>query len=97
MEKAALTISLSPTMQFFIGRKLQEDRFSAPSEYIRPLLNNDQDLNDDGYIVAIVRRLRDDSVPRGRMARRDPNQPEDGWRASSRPNRRRRISAGRET
>ena len=58
MEEAALTISLQRTMQFFIERKLREGRFSAPSEYIHPLLNNDQDLNGHGDIVAIVRRLR---------------------------------------
>lgn len=65
MEKATLTISLPRTMKDFIWKKLQEGRFSTPSEYIRSLIRDDQDLNGRGGIVEIVRRLRDDRTPPG--------------------------------
>lgn len=48
MEKATLTISLPRAMKDFIGKKLREGRFSTPSEYIRSLIRDDQDLNGRG-------------------------------------------------
>jgi putative addiction module CopG family antidote len=45
MEKTALTISLPRTMKEFIETKMQEGRFSTPSEYIRSLIRDDQDLD----------------------------------------------------
>ena len=93
MEKATLTISLPRTMKDFIGKKLQEGRFSTPSEYIRSLIRDDQDLNSKGNLVALLRRLRDDSAaPAGSAGT--------GQRTDSTPGRttrRRRISAGRDT
>jgi putative addiction module CopG family antidote len=44
MEKATLTIALPRTMKAYIEAKLQEGRFSTPSEYIRSLIRDDQDL-----------------------------------------------------
>ena len=44
MDKATLTISLPRTMKEFIAEKLREGRFSTPSEYIRSLIRDDQDL-----------------------------------------------------
>jgi len=65
MEKTTLTISLPRTMKEFIGTKLREGRFSTPSEYIRSLIRDDQDLNGNGEVAALVRRLRDYShLPR---------------------------------
>src|SRR5580698_8453924 len=57
MEKTTLTISLPRTMKEFIGTKLREGRFSTPSEYIRSLIRDDQDLNGNGEVAALVRRL----------------------------------------
>ena len=45
MDTATLTISLPRTMKDFVVSKMQEGRFSTPSEYIRSLIRNDQDLN----------------------------------------------------
>ena len=69
MEKATLTISLPRTMKDFIGKKLEEGRFSTPSEYIRSLIRDDQDLNGRGDLVAILRRLGDENAPRGQDPR----------------------------
>jgi antitoxin ParD1/3/4 len=44
MDKATLTISLPQPMKDYIAAKLREGRFSTPSEYIRSLIRNDQDL-----------------------------------------------------
>jgi len=44
MDKATLTISLPRPMKEFITAKLREGRFSTPSEYIRSLIRDDQDL-----------------------------------------------------
>jgi antitoxin ParD1/3/4 len=44
MDKATLTISLPRTMKEFIEAKLREGRFSTPSEYIRSLIRDDQDI-----------------------------------------------------
>jgi putative addiction module CopG family antidote len=44
MDKATLTISLPRPMKEYIEAKLREGRFSTPSEYIRSLIRNDQDL-----------------------------------------------------
>jgi Arc/MetJ-type ribon-helix-helix transcriptional regulator len=41
--KATLTISMPRTMKDFIRAKLEEGRFSTPSEYIRSLIREDQD------------------------------------------------------
>jgi putative addiction module CopG family antidote len=68
MEQATLTISLPRSMKDFIGKKVQEGRFSTPSEYIRSLIRDDQDLNGRGNVVAIVRRLWDDGASPGQDA-----------------------------
>ena len=44
MEKATLTISLPRTMKDYIVAKLNEGRFSTPSEYIRSLIRDEQDM-----------------------------------------------------
>jgi Arc/MetJ-type ribon-helix-helix transcriptional regulator len=41
MDKATLMISLPCTMKEFIETKLQEGRFSTPSEYIGSLIRDD--------------------------------------------------------
>ena len=69
MEKATLTISLPRTMKDFITKKLQEGRFSTPSEYIRSLIRDDQDLKGRGDLVEILRRLRDENALRDQDAR----------------------------
>jgi|HubBroStandDraft_1064217.scaffolds.fasta_scaffold24535_2 Arc/MetJ-type ribon-helix-helix transcriptional regulator len=63
MERATLTICLPRTMKEFIGTKMLEGRFSTPSEYIRSLTREDQDLNSKGQLAALVRRLRDHGRP----------------------------------
>jgi Arc/MetJ-type ribon-helix-helix transcriptional regulator len=44
MERAALAISLPRTMKDYILAKLQEGRFSTPSEYLRSLIRDKQDM-----------------------------------------------------
>jgi Arc/MetJ-type ribon-helix-helix transcriptional regulator len=56
MEHASLTISLPQTMKKYIKTKLGEGRFSTPSEYIRSLIRDDQDLNGNTGRAAAVRR-----------------------------------------
>jgi hypothetical protein len=56
-------------MKDFIGKKLQESSLSTPSEYIRSLIRDDQDLKGRGDLAAILRRLQDENAPRGQDAR----------------------------
>jgi len=56
MEKTTLTISLPRTMKEFIEAKLQDGRFSTPSEYIRSLIRDDQDLDGALRNALIARR-----------------------------------------
>jgi len=56
MEKATLTISLPRTMKDFIEAKLSEGRFSTPSEYIRSLIRDDQDLASNRGLALLARR-----------------------------------------
>ncbi len=56
MEKATLTISLPRTMKDFIEAKLREGRFSTPSEYIRSLVRDDQDLAGKSDLALLIRR-----------------------------------------
>ena len=56
MDKATLTISLPQTMKDYIAEKLREGRFSTPSEYIRSLIRDDQDLAGHSRPAALVRR-----------------------------------------
>jgi antitoxin ParD1/3/4 len=56
MEKATLTISLPRTMKNFIETKLREGRFSTPSEYIRSLIRDDQDMTGNSDIALLIRR-----------------------------------------
>ena len=56
MEKATLTISLPRTMKEFIAEKLREGRFSTPSEYIRSLIRDDQDMSGKNDIARLLRR-----------------------------------------
>ena len=58
MDKATLTISLPPTMKDFIEAKLREGRFSTPSEYIRSLIRDDQDLSQNAELALLVRHGR---------------------------------------
>ena len=69
MEKATLTISLPRTMKDFIAKKPREGRFSTPSEYIRSLIRDDQDLNGRGELIAILRRPGIENAPRDQDAR----------------------------
>jgi len=43
-------------MKEFIEAKLREGQFSTPSEYIRSLIRDDQDLNGSREAVILVRR-----------------------------------------
>ena len=56
MEKTTLTISLPRTMKQFILAKLSEGRFSTPSEYIRSLIRDDQDVAGKSDLAFLVRR-----------------------------------------
>jgi Arc/MetJ-type ribon-helix-helix transcriptional regulator len=56
MEKATLTISLPRMMKDFIEAKLREGRFSTPSEYIRSLIRDDQDLTGNSGVALMIRR-----------------------------------------
>jgi len=58
MDKTTLTISLPRTMKEFIEAKLEEGRFSTPSEYIRSLIRDDQDLNGKAELALLARRGR---------------------------------------
>jgi Arc/MetJ-type ribon-helix-helix transcriptional regulator len=55
MEKATLTISLPRTMKDYIAAKLQEGRFSTPSEYIRSLIRDEQDMTTQPGIAVLAR------------------------------------------
>jgi antitoxin ParD1/3/4 len=56
MDKATLTISLPRTMKEFIEAKLREGRFSTPSEYIRSLIRDDQDIAGNKELAVMIRR-----------------------------------------
>lgn len=58
MEKATLTISLPRTMKNFIEEKIREGRFSTPSDNIRSLIRDDQDMtgNNDVCLADTPRR-----------------------------------------
>jgi antitoxin ParD1/3/4 len=56
MEKATLTISLPRTMKNFIEQKMREGRFSTPSEYIRSLIRDDQDMTGNSDVALLLRR-----------------------------------------
>lgn len=57
MDKATLTISMPQTMKDYIAAKLREGRFSTPSEYIRSLIRDDQDLEGRPTPAVLVRRV----------------------------------------
>lgn len=63
MEKATLTISLPRTMKDFIEAKLREGRFSTPSEYIRSLIRDDQDMAGNKELAVMIRRAVLAGVP----------------------------------
>jgi Arc/MetJ-type ribon-helix-helix transcriptional regulator len=68
-----LTISLPCTMKDFIEGKLREGRFSTPSEYIRSLIRDDQDMTGNGDVALLLRRnaLRvETAMPRSRTKRK---------------------------
>ena len=56
MDQATLTISLPRTMKEFIATKLREGRFSTPSEYIRSLIRDDQELAGNKDLALLLRR-----------------------------------------
>ena len=56
MDKATLTISLPRSMKEFITAKLREGRFSTPSEYIRSLIRDDQDVTGNSELALLIRR-----------------------------------------
>jgi antitoxin ParD1/3/4 len=56
MEKATLTISLPRMMKNFIEEKIREGRFSTPSEYIRSLIRDDQDMTGNSDVALLIRR-----------------------------------------
>jgi putative addiction module CopG family antidote len=73
MERSTLTISLPRSMKQFIEAKLQEGRFSTPSEYIRSLIRDDQDLGGArGEIAALLRNSSKGNVSRSEKKRRLP-------------------------
>ena len=56
MELTSLTISLPRTMKDFIQDRLEEGSFSTPSEYIRSLIREDQQVASHREIASRVRR-----------------------------------------
>jgi len=64
MDKATLTISLPQTMKDYIAAKLREGRFSRPSEYIRSLIRDDQDLEGSPRPALIARRGEQSPIKR---------------------------------
>jgi Arc/MetJ-type ribon-helix-helix transcriptional regulator len=56
VEKATLTISLPRTMKDYIAAKLREGRFSTPSEYIRSLIRDEQDMTAKAGLAVLARR-----------------------------------------
>jgi antitoxin ParD1/3/4 len=74
MENTTLTISLPRTMKEFIEAKVGEGRFSTPSEYLRSLIRDDQDLTGRSDLAMLVRHGLLDSIPRkikrGRAAKK---------------------------
>jgi antitoxin ParD1/3/4 len=56
MDKTTLTISLPRTMKEFIDAKVSEGRFSTPSEYVRSLIRDDQDLTGNSDLAKLIRR-----------------------------------------
>jgi CheY-like chemotaxis protein len=56
MEKAMLTISLPRIIKDFTDSKLREGRFSTPSEYIRSLVRDDQDVTGNKELALLIRR-----------------------------------------
>jgi Arc/MetJ-type ribon-helix-helix transcriptional regulator len=58
MEKATLTISLPRMMKDYIVAKLSEGRFSTPSEYIRSLIRDEQDITAKRGPAVLKRRGR---------------------------------------
>ena len=56
MEEATVTISLPRTMKNFIEEKIREGRFSTPSEYIRSLIRDDQDMTGNSDVALLIRR-----------------------------------------
>jgi antitoxin ParD1/3/4 len=74
MENTTLTISLPRTMKEFIEAKVGEGRFSTPSEYLRSLIRDDQDLTGRSDLAMLVRHGLLDSTPRkikrGRAAKK---------------------------
>jgi Arc/MetJ-type ribon-helix-helix transcriptional regulator len=56
MEKATLTISLPRTIEEYVAAKLREGRFSTPSEYIRSLVRDEQDLTGPPRAAVLARR-----------------------------------------
>lgn len=56
MEKATLAISLPRTMKDYIAAKLREGRYSTPSEYIRSLIRDEQDLAATPELALLARR-----------------------------------------
>lgn len=75
MDKATLTISLPRTMKEFIATKLRDGRFSTPSEYIRSLIRDDQDVAGNKELAILIRRVglsRTPETPAVRPAARRP-------------------------
>jgi Arc/MetJ-type ribon-helix-helix transcriptional regulator len=80
MEQASLTISLPRSMKDFIEAKLREGRFSTPSEYVRSLIGDDQDLSGHDAIATLMRRAglvsAGEQTAAGRIDRTDKDRPE---------------------
>jgi len=64
MDKAPLTISMPQTMKDYIAAKLREGRFSTPSEYIRSLIRDDQDVDGSPRPAVLARRADQSRVKR---------------------------------
>ena len=64
MDKATLTISMPQTMKDYIAAKLREGRFSTPSEYIRSLIRDDQDVDGSPRPAVLARRADQSRVKR---------------------------------
>ena len=43
-------------MKNFIEQKMREGRFSTPSEYIRSLIRDDQDMTGNSDVALLIRR-----------------------------------------
>ncbi len=70
MEQASLSIFLPRSRKDFFEPKLRESRFSTPSEYVRSLTRDDQNLSGHDAVATLMRRAGLARLRRGTYGRR---------------------------